>query len=587
VQMSRAYGRFDFIILAALAACALLLMLPDSPEKLGDLAWLRIPIELPFITLVLVLMRGPLQRLACMVGVFLLAALTLLRLGDIGAEAAFGRRFSPLVDWQLFGDGWQVVTDTVGKTEAIVSVVISLFVLLVVCVIIFIGFARLERLSSGVRAKVALFSAAVFVVGASWQLLDSPDQENQVFSAALLPELGTRIQRMQDEVLYQAQFAVELKDDPFDVSQFVARQDIGTSVHTDSPTVSTLQPGILGKLSGVAVTDTTQGIRPDFAALQGRDVLVLFIESYGRTYLADDEFSNAAQSRLQQFNETLNQNGLSARSSWLGSPIRGGRSWLAHATFMAGLDVGNHARFQKLVTSERVSLNRLFSAAGWKTVAVMPSVIKPWPTSVWYGYDEVYNAERMAYQGEDFGWVTMPDQYTLSAFEHNIRQPSEQPLMAEFGLISSHAPWTPLPFKADWDAVGNGEVFDGSQRSGEAPSTVWQDRDKIRAQYAKSLDYSLDIVSEYLARYADDALVIIVGDHQPASVIAGWAATSDVPVHIIANSEALLDRLPVDQFVKGMVPDKDGTSIYMSSMRELLGSRFNALPFEYKTAEPL
>lgn len=585
--MSRAYSRFDFIILAALAACALLLMLPDSPEKLGDFAWLRIPIELPFITLVLVLMRGPLQRLTCMVGVFLLAALTLLRLGDIGAEAAFGRRFSPMVDWQLFGDGWQVVTDTVGKGEAIASVVISLLVLFVVCVIIFIGFARLAKLSSGVRSKVALFSAAVFVVGAAWQFFDSPEQENRVFSAALLPELGTRMQRMRDEVLYQAQFAVELKQDPFDVSQLAATQDIGGSVHIDSPTVSTLNPGILGKLSGAALPDGTQGIRPDFAALQGRDVLVLFIESYGRTYLADDEFSDAAQSRLQQFNETLNQSGLSARSSWLGSPIRGGRSWLAHATFMAGLDVGNHARFQKLVTSERVSLNRLFSAAGWKTVAVMPSVIKPWPTSVWYGYDEVYNAERMAYQGEDFGWVTMPDQYTLSAFEHNIRQPSEQPMMAEFGLISSHAPWTPLPFKADWDVVGNGALFDGSQRSGEAPSTVWQDRDKIRAQYAKSLDYSLDVVSEYLARYAEDALVIIVGDHQPASVIAGWAATADVPVHIIANSEALLDRLPVDQFVKGMVPDRDGTSIHMSSMRELLGSRFNALPFEYKTAEPL
>lgn len=587
LRTPRAFARFDFAILAALVACAMLLMLPDSPQQFGEFSWLRIPVELPFISLVLVLLRGPLQRLACVVGVTLLAALTLLRLGDIGAEAAFGRRFSPLVDWQLFGDGWQVVTDTVGKTEALVAVAISLLALLVICVVVYIGFSRLARLSTSVRMKFALYSAAVFVVGASLQIFASPEQKNQVFSASVLPELSSRIQRMQDEVVYQAKFAIELQQDPFDTSHVVGGPILSSGVHTKTPSVSTLKPGIVGNLVGRAAPAATVDKRPDFAALQGRDVLVLFVESYGRTFLADEEFSDAAQSRLEKFNDTLTQNGLGARSSWVTSPIRGGRSWLAHATFMSGLDVGNHARFQKLVTSERVSLNRLFSAAGWKTVAVMPSVIKEWPTSIWYGYDEIYNAERMAYAGEDFGWVTMPDQYTLSAFENNIRQPSERPLMAEFGLISSHAPWTPLPFKADWETVGDGAVFDGSQRSGEAASTVWQDRDKIRAQYAKSLDYSLDIISEYLARHADDALVIIVGDHQPASVIAGWAATSDVPVHIIANSKALLDRLPEDQFIEGMVPDKEGVSMHMGSMREMLGSRFNSLPVKSPSAEPL
>lgn len=583
----RASARFDFVILAALVVCAMLLLLPDSPQQLSALTWVRIPIELPFITLVLVMVRGRFQHLACLAVVSLLAVLTLLRLGDIGAEAAFGRRFSPLVDWQLFGDGWQVVTDTVGKTEAILAVAISLLVLLVLCAIIFTGFTRLAKLSNVVRVRFAVVSALVFISGALLQSFGSPVMKSSVFSASLLPELSSRIQHMRDEVVYQAKFAIELQQDPFENSLFAGSPVVSSGVHTAGPSVSTLKPGIVGKLASGPGPGTLVDVRPDFAALQGRDVLILFVESYGRTFLSDDQFSNAAHSRLKQFNDALTQNGLGARSSWVSSPIRGGRSWLAHATFMSGLDVGNHARFQKLVTSERVSLNRLFSAAGWKTVAVMPSVIKPWPTSVWYGYDEVYNAERMAYAGDNFGWVTMPDQYTLSAFENTIRQPSERPLMAEFGLISSHAPWTPLPHKADWDTLGDGAVFDGSQRSGEAASTVWQDRDKIRTQYAKSLDYSLDIISEYLARHADDALVIIVGDHQPASVIAGWAATADVPLHIIANSEALLDRLPANQFVEGMVPDEGGVSMPMASMRELLGSRFNSLAIDSPPGEPL
>ena len=584
LHKSGSFARFDLVILASIAACAALLLLPDSPEQFTDRSWLRIPVELPFIMLFLVMMQGRFQRLACLLVVAALAALTLLRLGDIGAQAAFGRRFSPLVDWQLFGSGWQVVTDTVGKTEAAVVAGVSLLGLLIVCAIIYIGFKRLPQLSTTVRVRLAVLSAVMLVTWAALQSFGSPVQKNQIFSANLVPELSSRIQRMRDEVVYQAKFAIELKQDPLvDTSLFAKGPVPNSGVHTDGPSVSTLSPGIVGKLTNASIPGTSLGMRPDFAALQGRDVLIMFVESYGRSFLSDDLFSNAAQSKLTEFNDTLTESGLSARSSWLTSPIRGGRSWLAHATFMSGLDVGNHARFQKLVTSERVSLNRLFSAAGWKTVAVMPSVTVPWPTSVWYGYDEVYNAERMAYEGEDFGWVTMPDQYTLSAFEYNIRQPSEQPVMAEFGLISSHAPWTPLPHKVSWDAVGDGAVFDGSQRSGDAASIIWQDRDRIRTQYAESLDYSLDIISEYLARHADDALVIIVGDHQPASVIAGWAPTADVPVHIVSSSEALLDRLPEGQFVEGMLPASDGVSMHMGSMRELLGTRFNSLP----VVEPL
>ena len=577
---SGANARFNYVILAAIAACAALLLLPDSPEELNGLSWLRIPIELPLIMLALVTLRGRFQGVACLLVVTALAALTLLRLGDMGAQAAFGRRFSPLVDWQLFGTGWQVVTDTVGKTEAAVVAGISVLLLLIICAIVFVGFKRLPQLSTAVRVRIASVSALTIIAWAVLQFVGSPVQKDQIFSANLVPELTSRVQRMRDEVVYQAKFAIELKQDPLDSSFVTDGRGLSSGAHGDGPSVSSMKPGIIGKLAGGAIPGTPNGVRPDFAALEGRDVLILFVESYGRTFLADERFSTDAQSRLEKFNDTISQSGLSARSGWLASPIRGGRSWLAHATFMSGLDVGNHARFQKLVTSERVSLNRLFSAAGWNTVAVMPSVTIPWPTSVWYGYDEVYNAERMGYAGEDFGWVTMPDQYTLSAFEKNIRQPSDRPLMAEFGLISSHAPFTPLPYKVDWDNVGDGAVFDGQQRSGDAPSFVWKDRDRVRTQYAKSLDYSLDIVSEYLARYADDALVVIVGDHQPASVIAGWAATADVPVHIVANSEELLDRLPEDQFVDGMLPKSSGTSIPMAAMRELLGTRFNSLPIE-------
>ena len=40
---------------------------------------------------------------------------------------------------------------------------------------------------------------------------------------------------------------------------------------------------------------------------------------------------------------------------------------------------------------------------------------------------------------------TMPDQYTLSAFQRYEPAPGHAPVMAEIPLVSSHAPWAPLP----------------------------------------------------------------------------------------------------------------------------------------------
>jgi hypothetical protein len=45
----------------------------------------------------------------------------------------------------------------------------------------------------------------------------------------------------------------------------------------------------------------------------------------------------------------------------------------------------------------------------------------------------------------------MPDQYTLSAFERlEHASTDDTPLMAELDLVSSHAPWAPLPRMVPW-----------------------------------------------------------------------------------------------------------------------------------------
>src|SRR5690606_28948351 len=64
--------------------------------------------------------------------------------------------------------------------------------------------------------------------------------------------------------------------------------------------------------------------------LNGNDVLLIFVEAYGRT--AFD-----AQAPVRQLHESeaaLRAAGYSMRSAWLVSPTFGGASWLAHSTFV-------------------------------------------------------------------------------------------------------------------------------------------------------------------------------------------------------------------------------------------------------------
>jgi hypothetical protein len=311
---------------------------------------------------------------------------------------------------------------------------------------------------------------------------------------------------------------------------------------------------------------------PGFAALAGRDVVLIFVESYGRGYVDAPRFRAKSHVRLEQVQQAITEAGLYVRSGWIRSPIRGGRSWLAHGTFASGLALTNQARFDRLIASPRRSLNRLFQAAGWRTAGVMPAIQLAWPEGQWYGFDESFTMADLQYKGQKFGWVTMPDQYTLSAFESKVRAPATQPLMAEVALISSHVPWTPLPKVVPWEQVGDGSVFDGSQRFGRP--VVWSDTDRVRDMYAQSLDYTLDVLGQYLVRHAANGLFIILGDHQPPSIINGWGKTADVPVHIVADDPELLQRLPAGLFSTGMLPAADLPSQPMESMRELLSRVF-------------
>jgi hypothetical protein len=92
-----------------------------------------------------------------------------------------------------------------------------------------------------------------------------------------------------------------------------------------------------------------------------------------------------------------------------------------------------------------------------------------------------------------------------------------------------------------WDEVGDGSVFDPMPAQGAQPSQVWPDAARVQAAYAQSIVYSLDQLVTFVQRYGtDDLVVVLLGDHQPASIVSGQGASRDVPVTILARDPAVL-----------------------------------------------
>jgi hypothetical protein len=142
--------------------------------------------------------------------------------------------------------------------------------------------------------------------------------------------------------------------------------------------------------------------------------------------------------------------------------------------------------------------------------------------------------------------------------------------MATVALVSSHAPWTPIPPVLDWEAIGDGSVFTPHARAGDPPEVVWRDTDRIRAQYFGSIDYVLRVLMSYVAAYGrDDTLFVILGDHQPVAWVAsGDDASFDVPIHLLTRNPSVLQAIADWGWSRGMRPDPAAPVWLMEDLRE-------------------
>ncbi|HEY5860995.1 MAG TPA: hypothetical protein VIX62_11975, partial [Actinomycetota bacterium] len=457
---------------------------------------------------------------------------------DAGYRSVLDIPFDPL-DWQQLGDAFGVVQGSIGGAAA--GWMVVLLAIAAAGSIVALSWAAL-RVGSAVGPDRAHGPIVISAVTAAWALAaltgSQPVAGQPAAAAASLHAITA-------SASHAAAGLAALADLP---------QQIATDPYRDTPGSDLL------------------------TSLKGKDVVFAFIESYGRVAVEGSSLSGGVDQVLRDGEAQLRADGYESQSAFLTSPTFGGLSWLAHSTFQSGLWVDRQPLYSELIRSDRFTLSEAFGRAGWRTVSVVPSNSEPWSFGrSFYRFDTLLDANNVGYRGPSFGYARIPDQYTWKHFADSELAAGHQPVMAEIDLVSSHTPWAPLPELVPWSQVGDGSVFEPQPAEGESATTVWQDPKRVRQAYAESIRYSLGAMFAFLHESDDPNLVLVVlGDHQPATIVSGHGAGHDVPISIISKDSTVFESIEGWLWHDGMRPAPDAPVWPMSAFRDRFLDAFSA-----------
>ncbi|QIM22125.1 CDP-alcohol phosphatidyltransferase family protein [Phycicoccus sp. HDW14] len=249
-------------------------------------SWAATGIPLEAVLLVLLALALPRRagRAVALVGGLCCGLLLVLLALDTGFPLVLDRPFDVLGDWSYLGSAVGVVADTHGSVVA--GLVAAGSVLAAVGVVVAVGLA-FRRLASDVArrrsAATPLVVAVTSVALVSGGVVTTSGPHRPLVSAPTATYLADRAEAVRAALADPAAFGRVLADDPR------------------------------------AATPTDRLL----AGLRGHDVVVVFVESYGRVALDDPSMSRVVAPALVDGERDLSAAGYSVRSGWLTSPTFG------------------------------------------------------------------------------------------------------------------------------------------------------------------------------------------------------------------------------------------------------------------------
>jgi hypothetical protein len=309
--------------------------------------------------------------------------------------------------------------------------------------------------------------------------------------------------------------------------------------------------------AGLRALPPAPPIRSNLARVKGADVFLIFIESYGAVSWDHPAFAEGLAASRRRLEADIRDTSRGVVSAFVESTTFGGESWLAHISLLSGTEVRDQDTNVRLMAQQRGTMVTAFSREGYRTVAIMPGLQRDWPEGSFYGFDQIYGATELDYHGPPFGWWDITDQFALARMDALAVAPRDRsPVFVFFPTISTHTPFTPTPpYQPDWTRIVTPTPYDPA-----ALDQAWSqppDWLNLGPGYVQALDYVHATLGGYLRLRGDrDLVMILIGDHQPPAVISGEGAPWDVPVHVVANRRAILDRLLQHGFGEGLAPKR-------------------------------
>ncbi|MFF6784637.1 sulfatase [Streptomyces sp. NPDC012510] len=514
------------------------LLVPNDITQIEFGRFLRIPAEGVLVAGLLLVLPPKARRVAVVVvGVFL-GLLTIVKVLDMGSYWTLDRSFDLVLDWILLDDAQSFMKDSLGGAVAQAATIGVIALALALPVLMTLAVVRISRLMVRNRHTA---SRTLLVLGTVW-----------ITCSTLTLEFGGV-----PVASHSAAWLVEKR-----IESVSAGLKDGEAFQKE------------------AAVDAFADVPPDqlLTGLRGKDVLITFIESYGRSAIDDPQMGEPLGETLARKTKELEEAGYASQSGWLRSPITGAGSWLGHSTFLSGLWIKNQQRYRNLVSGDRLTLTEAFRRTGaWRTVGVVPGTQKAWPEGKYFGLEHIYDSDQLGYRGPKFSWSTMPDQYTLKAFqelEHGKKD--REPMMAEIILTSSHNPWAPIPRTIPEERIGDGSVYHSLQKAeGKDPKEVWQDPSDVRDEYRKSIQYSVTSLVDFVAKYGSkDTVLIFLGDHQPNRTVTGDNPSHDVPVSVVAQDPEVLEKISDWGWTDGLKPADDTPVWRMDKFRDRFMTAF-------------
>jgi phosphatidylglycerophosphate synthase len=542
-------GRIRAVIAAVLTISSFLLVwavlvAPDQPTFFKAGAFLRVPLEGLVVVGIAIFLPVNGRRILAVLTGLALALVVVLKVINYEIFSLFSRAFEPLGDIGQFGNALETLRLEQGASQARLIEIGAVAGVVAAIVLLPLAMLRVTRVAADHRQRALRVLGALggvwLVLGVLGATLVSHTPVASTISAGVIFDTAKVVRA---EVHDEGVFAKEIKHDTF----------------RDTPTNQLL------------------------TALRGKDVLLVFDESFGRVAIEESSVAPEVNKALAEGDKRLASAGFHSRSGFLISSTFGGGSWLAHSSLQAGLWVHNLRRYAQLLPERRFTLAGAFNRAGWRTVDEDVSNNRPWPEGkAFYHWDKIYNRNQVGYKGPTFSYAAMPDQYIYSALQRlELAKAHRRPLFAEIDTVSSHQPWNRIPEEIPWDKVGNGSIYNHLPNHYERESflSFWDNPAKVQAGYGKTIVYSLKALTSYIQHYGKKNLVVIeLGDHQPRNPVTGEQAGHQVPISIISHDPKVLKAIEGWGWNPGLRPRKDAPVWPMSGFRNRFFRAFDSNP---------